>query len=128
MSWHLDIPIYFQTRHWNKCDSFVEKFIDTQDIKLQNNGAFLPSLFLWNWNNWCKKNSFLRFSKIISNIIGDRNLEGSNNHLAIIDINTNFFFVNLCYSLTIEPVRPIIGITVLHLFPYQLGLWCHLYG
>ena len=32
------------------------------------------------------------------------------------------FMVHLCYSLSIEPVRPIRGMTFKHLFPYQLGL------
>ena len=34
------------------------------------------------------------------------------------------FFLLIIYSLSTEPVSPIIG----RLFPYKLGLWCHLYG
>ena len=35
-------------------------------------------------------------------------------------------FVQLCYSLSIQPERHIMGMTA-YLFTYQFGLWCHLY-
>ena len=39
-----------------------------------------------------------------------------------------FYFFHQCPSLSIKPVRPIIGTTVWHLFTYQLGLWYHAFG
>ena len=42
--------------------------------------------------------------------------------------NEGIILIILCYSRSIKLIRRITGTTVKHLFPYQLGLWCHLYG
>ena len=42
------------------------------------------------------------------------------------NLSVPIFFVNLCFSLSIEPGRPMIGTNVLHLSPYQfIALMAH---